>query len=360
MASAPLLLDHLDAEDAEHFAEVRALLDAAGVAYEIDAHARARPRLLHAHRLRVHLRRARRAERRRRRRPLRRPRRAARRRRRRPAIGWAAGVERILLARRGAPRARAASATSSSRSPATPDRARRRRSRWPPRRGAPGVPAQLDLGRALAQGPAQAGRPPAAPRTLPSSATRAIELKDMESGEQEPVDERRPAVRRARCCAGRHARDAAPPTRQRLPRHLVRVARRRPRRRARSRVAGWVHRRRDHGGLIFIDLRDRTGLVQLVFHPETRGARLRARRARCAPRTSSQRRGHGRRAASEGNVNPNLPTGEIEVSVAELELLADAARRRRSRSTRTRRVDETTAPALPLPRPAPRRACATR
>ena len=72
MAGAPRLLDHLDDEDAEHFAEVRALLDAARGRLRGRSDARARPRLLHAHRVRVHLRRARRAERRRRRGPLRR------------------------------------------------------------------------------------------------------------------------------------------------------------------------------------------------------------------------------------------------------------------------------------------------
>ncbi len=89
-----------------------------------------------------------------------------------------------------------------------------------------------------------------------------------------------------------------------------------------TRVAGWVHRRRDHGGLIFIDLRDRTGLVQLVFHPETSGAafalaeRLRSEHVVSALGTVLRR--------EEGNVNPNLATGEIEVSVTELDVLASS------------------------------------
>jgi aspartyl-tRNA synthetase len=89
-----------------------------------------------------------------------------------------------------------------------------------------------------------------------------------------------------------------------------------------ARVAGWVHRRRDHGGLIFIDLRDRSGIVQLVFHPETasdaheHAHRLRSEDVLTATGTVVRR--------EPENVNPNLPTGEIELTVSELEILADA------------------------------------
>ncbi len=89
-----------------------------------------------------------------------------------------------------------------------------------------------------------------------------------------------------------------------------------------AKVAGWVHRRRDHGGLIFIDLRDRTGIVQLVFHPDSSGAafelahRLRAEDVLSAAGTVVRR--------SPETVNPDLPTGEFELAVGNAELLADA------------------------------------
>jgi aspartyl-tRNA synthetase len=89
-----------------------------------------------------------------------------------------------------------------------------------------------------------------------------------------------------------------------------------------ARVAGWVHRRRDHGGLIFIDLRDRSGIVQLVFHPDTAPeAHEAAHRLRSEDVLSA--RGEVSRRSPE-NVNPNIPTGEVELAVNEFELLADA------------------------------------
>jgi aspartyl-tRNA synthetase len=88
------------------------------------------------------------------------------------------------------------------------------------------------------------------------------------------------------------------------------------------RVAGWVHRRRDHGGLVFIDLRDRSGIVQLVFHPETApDAHALAQRLR--PEHVLSAAGEVVRR-EEGNVNPNLKTGEIELSVDDAEHLAES------------------------------------
>ncbi len=75
-----------------------------------------------------------------------------------------------------------------------------------------------------------------------------------------------------------------------------------------ARVAGWVHRRRDHGGLIFIDLRDRSGLVQLVFHPESASA---AHQAAHGLRSEDVITVSGQVVAREPeNVNPKLITGE--------------------------------------------------
>ncbi len=89
-----------------------------------------------------------------------------------------------------------------------------------------------------------------------------------------------------------------------------------------ARVAGWVHRRRDHGGLIFIDLRDRSGIVQLVFHPEIAPA---AHQAAHALRSEDVLTAFGSVVRREPqNVNPNIATGEVELSVDQLEILDDA------------------------------------
>ena len=88
------------------------------------------------------------------------------------------------------------------------------------------------------------------------------------------------------------------------------------------RVAGWVHRRRDHGGLMFIDLRDRSGIVQLVFHPES-AAEAHALAGTLRPEHVVSASGEIVRR-EEGNVNPKLKTGEIELTVASAERLAES------------------------------------
>jgi aspartyl-tRNA synthetase len=90
----------------------------------------------------------------------------------------------------------------------------------------------------------------------------------------------------------------------------------------RARVAGWVHRRRDHGGLIFLDLRDRTGLVQLVFNPEVAGgAHEMAHELRVEDVLTTAGEVVRR---SEDTINREISTGEFELRVDEAEVLADS------------------------------------
>jgi aspartyl-tRNA synthetase len=85
-------------------------------------------------------------------------------------------------------------------------------------------------------------------------------------------------------------------------------------------VAGWVARRRDHGGLIFIDLRDHTGVVQLVVNPERAPE---AAKAAHAIRSEFVVRGRGEVVnRAPDAVNPNIATGAVEIQVDELDLLA--------------------------------------
>ena len=84
-------------------------------------------------------------------------------------------------------------------------------------------------------------------------------------------------------------------------------------------LAGWVLRRRDHGGVIFVDLRDRTGFAQIVFNPQVNEeAHNKAQDLRSEYVISVEGKV---RARSEDMINPKIPTGEIEVMVEKLELL---------------------------------------
>ncbi len=87
-------------------------------------------------------------------------------------------------------------------------------------------------------------------------------------------------------------------------------------------LCGWVDRRRDHGGVIFLDMRDREGIVQVVFDPDTGEHFERADRVR--PEYVLKITGRVR-ARGEGTVNPAMATGEIEVLGKELEILSVAA-----------------------------------
>ncbi|MCA6084825.1 aspartate--tRNA ligase [Candidatus Endomicrobiellum agilis] len=83
-------------------------------------------------------------------------------------------------------------------------------------------------------------------------------------------------------------------------------------------VCGWVHSRRDHGGVIFIDLRDREGILQIVFQPENKEIFETAEKLRGEYVIAVKGLVRNR---PDGTVNPNMPTGSVELIVAELKVL---------------------------------------
>src|SRR5262245_21023010 len=83
------------------------------------------------------------------------------------------------------------------------------------------------------------------------------------------------------------------------------------------RLSGWCHRIRDHGGVLFIDLRDHYGLTQVVADPDSKAFKLaEALHSEWVVRID----GKGRRRPA-GTENPDLPTGQVEVYIDEIEVL---------------------------------------
>ena len=82
-------------------------------------------------------------------------------------------------------------------------------------------------------------------------------------------------------------------------------------------LCGWAHRRRDHGGVIFIDLRDREGVAQIVIDPDTPEAFAIAESVRSEYVLKVTCKVRPR---PEGTVNKNIPTGEVEMMASEIEI----------------------------------------
>ena len=236
-----------------------------------------------------------------------------------PAVGWAAGIERILLALGEAePRPRARDVFVAS--PTTARASARWRSSTELRRAglsadstSPGAALkgqmkQADrLGRPPRADPRGRRRAAAARHASPASSARSIRAARRRDRSRTLRDERR----RSRRC-GRTA-TATPGAARCSPTGSTR----------RSRVAGWVHRRRDHGGLIFIDLRDRTGLVQLVFNPDEAGEAFELGHKLRAEDVLSAR-GHGRPRAPRRRSTRSCRPASSSSGSTEAELLADA------------------------------------
>jgi aspartyl-tRNA synthetase len=85
------------------------------------------------------------------------------------------------------------------------------------------------------------------------------------------------------------------------------------------RLAGWVAHRRDHGGVAFLDLRDASGVVQVVVRPDETPAAAAIRNEDCVRVAGTVR------ARPAGNENPELPTGDVEVAAADVQVLAPSA-----------------------------------